>query len=155
MNNVLELGTSIGITTSYLASPSANINCFTLEGSPEIASIAIRNFKLLGIRNIKTVVGDIDATLDEVLAEMKTLDFVYFDANHKYDAVMRYFSSCLAHINPGAIFVFDDIYWSNGMEKAWNEIKNHPSVSSTIDLFQVGIVFFNPDLHKRHYKMRF
>lgn len=155
MRNVLELGTSVGITTTYLATPSAKINCYTLEGSSEIANLAIRNFTSQGIQNVKIVVGDIDTTLDKVLVDLETVDFVCFDANHKYEAVMRYFNSCLAHVNPTTIFVFDDIYWSDGMEKAWTEIKNHPTVTSTIDLFQVGIVFFNPDLHKNHYKMRF
>jgi len=49
----------------------------------------------------------------------------------------------------------DDIYWSSDMEKAWKSIQEDPRVTTTIDLFQLGIVFFNPDLHKNHYKMRF
>lgn len=155
MRNVLELGTSLGITTSYLAAASSEINCFTLEGSPEIAKIAMQNFEKQGLKNIKTVVGDIDKTIGFALQELKSVDFVYFDANHKYEAVMRYFNACLPYVSSNTIFVFDDIYWSEGMEKAWKEIKNSSSVTSTIDLFQLGIVFFNPDLHKKHFKMRF
>jgi hypothetical protein len=51
--------------------------------------------------------------------------------------------------------IIDDIYWSKEMENAWTKIKNHPQVSSTIDIFQLGIVFFNADLYKNHYKMRY
>lgn len=155
MRNILELGTSLGITTSYLAASSNDINCVTLEGSSQIANIATANFQLLKLDNIKTIVGNIDDTLEKSLNEIKTLDFVYFDANHTYEAVIAYFKMCLPYINTKTIFVFDDIYWSAGMKTAWDTIKNDASVSSTIDLFQVGIVFFNPDLHKKHFKMRF
>jgi hypothetical protein len=61
----------------------------------------------------------------------------------------------LAKVHNGTILVVDDIYWSAEMEQAWERIKEHPRVTSTIDLFQLGIVFFNRDLHKKHYKMRY
>jgi hypothetical protein len=42
------------------------------------------------------------------------------------------------------------------MEEAWKQIQEHPSVKLTIDLFFIGIVFFNPDFKvKQHFKIRF
>lgn len=152
---ILELGTSLGITTSYLASSSNRINCTSLEGSSEIADIAQENFKILGLNNIHVKVGNIDNTLNDVLNEVTELDFVFFDANHQSDAVLNYFEKCIPKIHQNSIFVIDDIHWSKDMELAWEVIKNNTAVTTTIDLFQSGIVFFNKDLYKKHYKMRF
>lgn len=152
---ILELGTSLGITTSYLASSSNLINCVSLEGSSEIANVALENFKALGLNNIQVAVGNIDNTLNEVLNEINELDFVFFDANHQSNAVLNYIEKCLPKAHQNSIFVIDDIHWSNDMELAWEIIKKNPAVTSTIDLFQLGIVFFNKDLYKKHYKMRF
>ncbi|MDD4968324.1 MAG: class I SAM-dependent methyltransferase [Paludibacter sp.] len=153
--NTLELGTSLGLTTAYLAAPSAFIKCISLEGCQEIADIAIENFKALDIKNAQIVVGDIDLTLPKVLNEFNQLDLIFIDANHKSEAVLSYFEQCMAKVHSDSVMVVDDIYWSADMEKAWKVIKTHPRVMATIDLFQLGIVFFNTDLHKKHYKMRF
>jgi len=153
--NTLEFGTSLGLTTSYLASPSSTMRCISLEGCPQVASLAIDNFKTLDIKNVQIVVGDIDLTLPEVLNKFSQLDLVFIDANHKSQAVISYFEQCLTKVHKNTVFVVDDIYWSKDMEKAWKMIKEHSQVIATIDLFQLGIVFFNTDLHKKHYKMRF
>lgn len=151
--NILELGTSFGVTTAYLAANSSKSKCITLEGSPEIVKIARANFKRLSLQNIEIIEGDINHTLELALNKLQTVDFVFIDANHSSEVVLHYFEQCLAFASSNAVMVIDDIYWSEDMEYAWKLIKNHPLVTSTIDLFQLGIVFFNPDLNKKHYKM--
>jgi predicted O-methyltransferase YrrM len=153
--NTLELGTSVGLTTSYLAASSSAIRCVSLEGCTQVAEIAIRNFEELSIKNAQIVLGNIDLTLPEVLNEFNQLDLIFIDANHTSGAVLNYFEQCLAKVHKNSVLVVDDIYWSADMEKAWKKIKEHPQVMTTIDLFELGIVFFNSDLHKKHYKMRF
>jgi len=155
VQNVLELGTSLGVTTAYLASASSQINCITLEGCSEVAEIARENFSYLGISNIKIVVGNIDQTLKNALDEFESLDLVFIDANHRSTALLNYFEQCLTKIHANSIILIDDIYWSTDMEKAWKKIKENPQVTATIDLFHTGIVFFNPHLYKKHYKVRF
>ncbi|MDP4240124.1 MAG: class I SAM-dependent methyltransferase [Bacteroidota bacterium] len=155
VRNVLELGTSLGVTTAYLASSSSDIRCVTMEGCPQTAGIARENFNRLGVKNIQIEVGNIDQRLAEVLDGFEQLDLIFIDANHTLQAVLSYFEQCLAKVHTGTILVVDDIYWSAEMEQAWGKIKEHPRVTSTIDLFQLGIVFFNRNLHKKHYKMRY
>jgi predicted O-methyltransferase YrrM len=151
--NVLELGTSLGLTSSYLASPSSVERCITLEGSRQVTEIASENFEKLEIDNIEVVVGDIDQTLKTALSEVETLDVVFFDANHRKEPVLQYFSQCIKHIHPETVFIFDDIHGSHDMEKAWSQIRRHPQVTATIDLFEVGIVFFNKSYPKKTFRM--
>lgn len=151
--NVLELGSSLGLTTAYLASVKSDITCISLEGSEEIANIARENFEKLEINNVEIVVGNIDETLGEQLEKLKTLDVVFFDANHRQEPVLNYFQQCLEHIHHDSVFIFDDIHWSEEMERAWRIIRKHRKVTTTIDLFEVGIVFFNKNYPKKTYKM--
>jgi len=58
-------------------------------------------------------------------------------------------------MNENAILIFDDIHWSNDMEKAWEEIKESTKVTLTIDLFFVGLVFIDKKLSKENYIIRF
>jgi len=151
--NILELGTSFGITSLYLATPNQNAKCITIEGCPETAQVAQNNIDKLKLNNIEVKVGEIGELLPKVLAEFSELDFVFIDANHKMQPVISYFEQCLARTNSNSIIVIDDIYWSIDMKKAWKVIKENKKVTSTIDLFQMGIVFFNPHLQKKHYKI--
>lgn len=139
--NILELGTSLGITASYLASVK-NSNVFTIEGSPAIAEVARQNFNKLSLSNITLEIGHFDILLPGVLQKMKSVDLAFIDGNHAKEPTLRYFEMLLPYISENSIIIFDDIHWSKEMEGAWNQIKAHNTVRLSIDLFFLGIVFF-------------
>lgn len=151
---VFDLGTSLGVTTSYLAAPNPRAMVYTFEGCPQTLAIAINNFAQLGFEHIRPVPGNLDETLPATLEAVSGLDFAFFDANHRREPTLRYFTACLAKAHEHSVFVFDDIYWSAEMMGAWEEIKSHPSVTLTVDLFHVGLVFFRRKQPKQHFRLR-
>lgn len=151
----LELGTSLGISTAYMALGNPQGTIITIEGCPEIAKDAHQNFEKLGIRNIDQRTGNFDKVLPDILGEVASLDMIFIDGNHKKDATLDYFRQCLQHINSNSVLIFDDIHWSDGMQAAWFEIKHHPRVRITIDLFQMGLVFFREGLSKEDFILLF
>jgi predicted O-methyltransferase YrrM len=152
---ILELGTSLGISTAYMALGNTRGKVITVEGSHEIAQEAALNFERLGIMNIDQRIGDFDQLLPGIFQRVKTLDMVFIDGNHRKDATLDYFRQCLQHIDSSSVLIFDDIHWSKGMEEAWREIRYHPGVRVTIDLFQMGLVFFREELSKEDFILRF
>jgi len=153
--NILELGTSLGISTSYLAKADANAHVFTFEGCPETAKIAQENFDKQNITNTSITLGDFNLTLTEKLKEIETVDLAFIDGNHQEKPTIAYFEECLKYANNNTIFIFDDIHWSDGMENAWNYIKANTRTTLTIDLFFVGIVFVKSELSKEDFTIRF
>jgi len=152
---IIELGTSFGITASYLSLANPASNIFTLEGSKEIAGVARKNFKVLELKNIKLIEGDFDNVLPAVLYQLPAVDFVFIDGNHRRDPTENYFQWLLPKCHNDSILVFDDIHWSGEMEQAWVHIKNHPAVYCSIDLFFIGIVLFRKEFRqKQHFKIR-
>jgi predicted O-methyltransferase YrrM len=152
---ILELGTSLGISTLYLALPNSGSKVYTIEGCPSTSAVAAENFKKAEVKNIISITGSFEDKLSETLAEIKSLDMVYFDGNHQYQPTVDYFNQCLSKINNNSIFIFDDIHWSEEMEKAWEEIKNHPSVTISADLFFFGIIFFRKEQPRQHFTIRY
>jgi len=151
VETVLELGTSLGLSTAYLARASPKAKVITIEGSREIAKVAGVNFEKLKITNIEQVISDFDSTLHQQLENLQKVDLVFFDGNHQKKPTLNYFNACIEYITEESVFVFDDIYWSRDMKAAWQEIKNHPMVTVTIDCFEMGIVFFKKDQAKEHF----
>jgi predicted O-methyltransferase YrrM len=148
---IIELGTSLGIGSLYLALPNSKAQIHTIEGCKNLAEQAGINFQIAQAKNIKQHIGNFREILPVVLKNMDGVDMVYFDGHHDYLATMDYFQVCLPKAAPGAVFIFDDIYWSEGMAKAWQEITAHASVAVSFDLFRFGIVILNKEIKKQHY----
>ncbi|MFN8291768.1 MAG: class I SAM-dependent methyltransferase [Chitinophagaceae bacterium] len=154
--HIIELGTSLGITTSYLALARPTSSLITMEGAAEVAGVARANFVRLQLQNVLLEEGNFDNTLPRVLAGTATVDFVFIDGNHRQEPTERYFQWLLKKCSNDTILVFDDIHWSREMEAAWETIKGNPSVRCTIDLFFIGIVLFRQEFHeKQHFTIRF
>ena len=156
LKNIIELGTSFGITTCYLASANKNSNVTTLEGAHHIAAIARDNFKQAGLKNIELIEGNFEITLPGLIDKSDNIDLLFVDGNHRKNATLHYFSLFLEKSTPQSIFIFDDIHWSREMEEAWKLVQDNDAVTLTIDLFFIGLVFFNPDFRvKQHFTIRF
>ena len=154
--NILELGTSLGVTTAYLASANASNKVITMEGAKEVAAIARKNFQQLHLSNIEIVEGDFDINLSRVVNDLSSIDFAFIDGNHRKEPTIKYFEQLLSKTTNNSILVFDDIHWSGEMEEAWKYIKQHSSVTLSIDLFFIGIIFFRHEqLEKQHFSIRF
>ncbi|WP_240737402.1 O-methyltransferase [Hymenobacter metallicola] len=153
---ILELGTSLGLTTAYLAAADSRARVVTFEGCPATAAVAQQTFQTLQLQNIQLVEGNLDETLAPTLATLPgPLDFAFFDGNHRYEPTVRYFEQCLPYRTNHSVFVLDDIHWSAEMERAWATVKAHPEVRLTVDLFFIGLVFFRQNQPKQHFALRF
>jgi predicted O-methyltransferase YrrM len=153
---ILELGTSLGITTSYLSLARQEARLITMEGSNELANVAKQNFKALELKNVELIEGNFDDTLSSVVRGPSTIDFSFIDGNHRQEPTERYFKELLAKTNNDSILVFDDIHWSAEMEAAWETIKNNAAATCSIDLFFIGIVFFRKEFkEKQDFVIRF
>lgn len=151
--NMVELGTCLGTTSVYLHQAAGESHIDTLEGCPETARIARENIGENDL--VKVTVGNFDDTLPKIIAQKEQFDFVFIDGNHRYEPTMRYFNWFLPKLGENSLVIFDDIYWSEEMKQAWKEIKAHPQVTLTIDLFWIGLVYFRKGREKENFVVKY
>lgn len=153
---IIELGTSIGLTTMYLSLPNKQSNIYTLEGCPEIFNFSKQLFEKNKLTNITQIKGNFNDEFPKLLNKIDNIDLLYVDGNHSYEATLAYFEQALVKKSANSIFIFDDINWSEGMQKAWHEIKSNPEVKLSLDFFHFGIVFFRTEqIEKEHFVLKF
>ena len=159
--NILELGTSLGITTAYLASPDSRNKVVTMECSEAVLRVAQGVWKMLKLENIEWIQGNIEFRIQNSEfrvqsseAKGERIDLAYVDANHTYEATMRYADFLLNRLTEKGILVLDDIHYSEPMERAWSELKADPRVTTSMDLYHVGLLFVDTHYLKRHYRIR-
>lgn len=152
---MLEIGTSLGISTLYQKAAARNAQLITLEGSPQIAMEAQKAFRAYEVPlDIDLRLGQFEHTLEQALQDLERLDYVFIDGNHRKKPTLAYFESCLKYAHADSVFVFDDIYWSPEMQDAWESIKAHPKVELSVDFFHMGVVFFRTEQQtKQHFKV--
>ncbi len=151
---IVELGTSMGITTLYMAKKE-NVFVNTFEGNPSMVNIALTNFEYFETKNINLIEGNINDTLQEFLQTPMKIDFVLMDANHRYQPTLHYFHLLTKRMADKGVIVVDDIYNSEEMGRVWQKLKTHDLVYGSIDLFRCGILFFDTALNKQHYVWSF
>lgn len=152
--NILEFGTSAGMSAMYLGKGCPDAKLITMEGSMGLATIAQENFRKRGL-SVELEIGEFDAILDQILKKEDVLEMVFFDGNHRRKSTLNYFNKCIPKTTENSIFLFDDIHWSPGMNRAWNKIKNDKRVSITIDLYWIGLVFFKEGITKQNFVIRY
>lgn len=151
-SGILELGTSIGISTMYMAEGNSKAEIYTIEGNKSLVEFARQNIKALELQNVKFINKLFDDVLTELLPTIKDLELVFIDGNHTYEATIKYYKAVKPFITRGMI-ILDDIYWSNGMQRAWKEICTMETI--TVDLYQFGIIILGEQLTPGYYRIRF
>lgn len=147
---IVELGTSMGLTSLYLSQvPKSTV--YTFEGNPSMINVAITHFEFFTVKNIILIEGNIDNTLSDHLQNPAKVQFAFIDANHRFEPTLHYFDLLAKRMGDKGIMVIDDIHASPEMDKAWQEMKHHELVYGSVDLFRMGILFFDLSLNKQHY----
>ena len=151
--NIVELGTSFGLNTMYLAT-NPETRVYTFEGCTNTARIARDNFTAAGFDNVRLIPGNIDQTLPGFCQSFAAkVDLAFIDANHNYAPTINYVEHLLPLCHKNSMIIVDDIYWSPAMTKAWEQLKQLAPVTTTVDLYQLGILIFKPGLKKTHYRL--
>ena len=152
--NILELGSSVGISSAYIAQAAPQSIFKSIEGVEEKIQIA-KEISLELNQKTEFIQGNFDNTLNPVLEKYNKLDLVFFDGNHTKQSTLNYFNSCLNKSHNESIFIFDDIHWSREMEEAWGIIKSNNKVKVSIDIFRMGLIFFKKELSYQQYVIKF
>ena len=152
---IIELGTGLGVSAMYLASGAPLCPMHTIEGNPDRADFAVRVIKRCGLEGVKVHYGDLDQKLNDIIPDIKGRFVAFVDANHRYDPTISYVRRLITTVGEEAVIIMDDIYWSRGMNLAWQEVISWPEVRVSIDLYHMGILLLRKDLHKVHVKIKF
>ena len=139
--SMLELGSSLGISTLYLGAAAPRAQFLSVEGWREAAELAATHCHEAGLANIRIVHGNFGEALPQLLPHLAPLDLIYIDGDHNGFRTLEYVEQCLPHLAPDGVIVLGDIYWSADMAEAWKTLRQHPAFRVSIDVFHLGLLF--------------
>ena len=158
-STILEIGTNLGISGCYALEAikdNDNARFITMEGLSQLCAISAKQFATIApVSKFDIREGLFDTTFPKLLKEDAQFDLIFIDGNHKKEPTIAYFDALKEKTDTSAIFVFDDINWSEGMQEAWHIIKNDKTVNFAIDLYKQGIVIIDKHETAKNVELKF
>ncbi|MDR1879743.1 MAG: class I SAM-dependent methyltransferase [Tannerellaceae bacterium] len=155
VRNIVQIGSCMGLSTLYLTSYNGGLRCVVLERVPAYASVSRQVYDEAARTPVDLRVGDCKALLPEALIELERVDLVYVHTLFEENDMEWLFNACLKYVHTRTICIFDGIKATAGMRKFWKTVCAHPDVTVTVDLYSMGVVFFDRKWHKRNYTVYF
>lgn len=150
-SRVVELGTSLGITSLYLAEAAANV--YTVDADHTINETAKNNWHQTC--KIHGYVFDLNEDWKVLAEKIEKIDLLFVDANHRKEAMIRYYLQSLHYLHEKSVVVFDDIHWNEQTLEAWNILRARNEVTLSFDIFQMGFLFFDTRLSKENFILKY
>ena len=148
--NILELGTSIGMGSLYMHLANPKSRLISIEGCPETHSIAKDNLKTYPIELINNTFKNAIQTFSE-----EKFDLVFIDGHHNGKALIEYMDALMQYTHDNTIFVLDDIRWSHSMLDSWNKLSRAKTYHLSLDFFRMGVLIRRPQQMKENFILRF
>jgi predicted O-methyltransferase YrrM len=154
-SHIIELGTSTGISTMYMAGSCQGTTVSTIEGCRSLSGVASENFLRAGIQNVNLYIGSFDELLPDLIEKGCKPGLVFIDGNHRREPVLKYFEIIAGKADEKTVVIIDDINYSSEMASAWDMIRAHEKVTVSIDIYRMGIVFFRSGIAHADYWIRY
>ncbi len=142
---ILELGTSLGKSAFAMACADSQTQIISVEGDRTLAQMAQRQLDKFQISNVQIRTQNFETFLLELNQSNQKFDMVFMDGNHRLEPTLKYFNLLQKHLHNDSVVLVDDIYWSEEMKQAWQQLKQHPQVRQSVDVFYFGILFFRQE----------
>ncbi len=115
---ILELGTSLGISTLALALAAPERRVVSVEGCPALAAIARDNLTRHGAANAEILNMEFSEALSLLSKEGTKVSLAFIDGNHRGEAMKQYVSK-ISTMGDEMIIVADDIHLNRDMYNTW------------------------------------
>ena len=145
----LELGTSLGVTTAYVASAGWEVE--TWEGCNETLNVAREGWKCLSLDDVISAKHGSFQSLLVNLPSAVRWDVVYLDGCHKGDVTKELVDALEKHVETA--IVVDDIAWSGDMHRTWLELQDDPAWRVTFSWRGRGVLVKANHMSSEHYRL--
>lgn len=141
----VELGTGLGISSAYQGA-ALELNergrLVTLEAVEGHVAIARESFKRLGLGRVDARHGRFEDLLSRVMSDHAPVNLVFVDGNHTQEATLRYAETIKPFLAEGAVVIYDDISFSDEMERAWETLAGDADIGVAIDFGPLGLCVY-------------
>lgn len=144
---ILEIGSGMGINSLCLTASSKNIKCVSVETTEQKYLEAKKLYQQWN-RDITLITEELPQ-----LTEKQDCIFINLTELNNYPTELNQYLLNLSYDK--TFIIVKGIRTNRRHQMLWREIKEIESRTAALDLFNIGIVFFDPALYRWDYKISF
>ncbi|MCF8236593.1 MAG: class I SAM-dependent methyltransferase [Saprospiraceae bacterium] len=141
---LLEFGTSLGVSTAYLAAASIHTPLITVDGSDSHLQLARKGWNKLGLDHIEEWNLSFQQAIQRIPWDQHGRILIYLDGDHRPARVLEILQTIQEKTRHPFLVIIDDIRWSDDMWAGWQEWRSAFQSGAWLDLYQVGIWIQDP-----------
>lgn len=150
---ILELGSGNGLNTLYLTASSASTECISIETDISKRNLAMKLYKGWH-RNIRS-----DSVLDlgsiNTQYAEKKVDGIFIDLKRVKEIHVDKFANQTAILHDKTFIVVNNIRSSRKSIRIWKTLSDIEGSTAKLDMFSIGIIFFDKNLYRWTYKISY
>ena len=148
--SVLQIGISNGVSSLYLNAAAKQL--LVLDDNEECIKKAVALNELR--KPLHVMHGEYLSSIGKIFSQSGDIDVIYLNVSKNAELTQMLFEKSLPHIHPQTICIIDGIH-KKRMEPVWKQIKQRQDIPITMDLYALGLVFFDRKMYKKNYKIFF
>jgi hypothetical protein len=154
--NVIAIECSTGITGLYLAMAARNrCNCWLLSEHNKVTP-QIRQFAAThNLSKLQYLDGDCCERITRLRGQLQEVDLLLIRQLPETLTAEELLRTCRPLIKQHSILILDGISRKKEMRNTWQLLKQDAQTRLMLDLYTLGIVFFDNKLPKQYYKVYF
>ena len=149
---ILSISSSGGLAPLYLSRYGSNVECVTLEYETDLYDLAVHFLNRETNTSHYIWLCSYYDFYPPKISMFNQIDCIYMGKELGVNSLYYSFNQCIPLIHDKTFCVLAGIHSSTEKLNYWNELCQHPNVTVAVDLYQMGLLFFDPKLNKRVYK---
>ena len=145
----------MGLAPLCLSRYDSTVQCITIECEPDLAEIAKQILSKEKNQSLSIQTGAYHELLPDSIVQLQQIDCVFVGKDVGVNDWDTVFEQCYPFVHDSAFFVLAGIRSSTEKQSYWMQFRQHPSVTVVIDLYDLGLLFFQPKIQKMVYKTIF
>ena len=152
--SILQLGASQGLPALYLTAYSKEARCLILEEDKEQVALAQKVLSYSKTTRVNLEEKSSDSIQKELTkSELEGIDCFYFHLPTDAKAHATLLRSWIPMATEESVFILNDIRTNKEAQQLWKELIEHPRVTVSIELYDIGLLLLNTRYNKKHYNV--
>lgn len=147
--SILEIGSGSGVNTLFLTAHSKKIKCICIEKDEQLRDLARQLYEGCNRQNIDLLEALPLLPLD------RSFDCIFINLDHYNTISCEYLDALCKQCYSKSFIIVTGIRRNKEYNKLWKHLSANSSRTVELDLFNIGIVFFDRQLSRWEYKISF
>lgn len=157
VEQTIEIGTKTGIGTLYIKAARKKADCILVNEKKLECKTTTKKIEKEQL-SITQQTGCLDTLIPEILSYTmhKEKRLITYNCElFSTEQAVRQVELILGKSKKGDCFVISGLQYSPILHHKWKEWTQHPLVSASFDLYEAGILFFEPSFHQKCYLINY